>query len=281
MTGAAAIELPTIAILGAGSMGRAILHGLLAPEVVVPGGIRVTTRRLSDSPLPAEVTAHALDADADANRKAVAGAAVVLVGVKPAGVGDLLDEIADDLDRDALVISVAAGVATAAVERRLPGGQPVIRAMPNTPSTVRLGVTGLAVGSRAGQQHLDLARTLFEQVGDVLVVPEERIDALSTISGSGPAYVFYLVEQLQAAARARGFSEQEARLLAQGTFRGAVELLRTSGLTPAELRRRVTSPAGTTERAIAVFEEQNLPGVFDAATAAALARAEELGRDFA
>jgi pyrroline-5-carboxylate reductase len=281
VSGAPAIELPSIAVLGAGSMGGAILQGLLAPEVVVQGGIRVTTRRLSDRPLPAEVTAHALDTDADANRKAVAGAAIVLLGVKPAGVGDLLDEIADDLDKDALVVSVAAGVTTAAMERRLPGGQAVVRAMPNTPATVRLGVTGLAAGSRARDEHLELARTLFEQVGDVLVVPEERIDALSTISGSGPAYVFYLVEQLEAAALARGFSLDEAALLAQATFRGAVELLRTSGLAPEELRRRVTSPNGTTERAIAVFDEQNLPGVFDAATAAALARAEELGRDFA
>ncbi|MCU1437561.1 MAG: proC [Naasia sp.] len=283
MSGAPAIELPTIAILGTGSMGGAILQGLLAPDVLVRGGIRVTTRRPGSLDLPSApgLTAYAVDDDPRANLLAVEDAAIVLVGVKPAGVGDLLDEIAAALAPDALVVSVAAGVTTAAMERRLPGGQPVVRAMPNTPATIRLGMTGVAAGSRATADHVELARTLFATVGDVLVVREDRIDPLSTISGSGPAYVFYLVEQLQAAASARGFADEEAALLAQSTFRGAVELLRSSGLPPAELRRRVTSPNGTTERAIAVFDEQNLPGVFDAATAAALARAEELGRDLA
>jgi len=151
--------------------------------------------------------------------------------------------------------------------------------MPNTPATVGLGVTGLSAGSRASEHHKELARTLFETVGTVVEVDEDRIDALSAISGSGPAYVFYLVEQLQAAARARGFDEQEASVLVQGTFRGAVELLAASGVPPAELRRRVTSPNGTTERAVAVFDERRVGEIFDEATAAALARARELAAE--
>ena len=117
---------------------------------------------------------------------------------------------------------------------------------------------------------------LFETVGDVIVVPEEQIDALSTISGSGPAYVFYLIEQLTATAVDKGFTPEQAALMVEGTFRGASELLAASDVGPAELRRRVTSPKGTTERAIAVLEEAHLAEVFDRATDAALARAREL-----
>ena len=118
--------------------------------------------------------------------------------------------------------------------------------------------------------------SLFETVGQVLVVPESQLDPLSTISGSGPAYVFYLIEQLTAAAVDKGFTPEQAAVMVQGTFRGASELLASSGEDPAELRRRVTSPKGTTERAIAVLEASDLKQVFDAATDAALARAREL-----
>lgn len=280
MTDAAGIALPAIAILGAGSMGGAVLQGLRQPGVTVEGGIRVTNRRADPSRHPG-VTSYALDVDESANLRAVDGAGVVLIGVKPVGVAALLEEIGPALAEGALVISLAAGVTLAALERRLPAGTPVIRAMPNTPATVGLAVTGISAGASASAEHLILARALFETVGDVLEVPEERIDALGTISGSGPAYVFFLIEQLQAAARARGFDDAEAALLVQGTFRGAVELLRTADLPPEELRRRVTSPNGTTERAIAVMERAHLDEVFDEATAAALARSREIARDLA
>lgn len=276
-------ELPTIAILGAGSMGGAILAGLLQPSVRVAGGIRVTNRTASPRSFDgdARVRSFATETEPDANRLAVAGASIVLVGVKPFGVSALLDEIADTLEPGTLVVSLAAGVPISAFERRLPVGVAVIRSMPNTPATVGLGVTGLSAGGRANEDQKALARALFETVGTVVEVDEDRIDALSAISGSGPAYVFYLVEQLQSAARARGFDEQEAELLVQGTFRGAMELLTASGVPPAELRRRVTSPNGTTERAVAVFDDRRLGDVFDEATAAALARARELAAELA
>jgi pyrroline-5-carboxylate reductase len=153
--------------------------------------------------------------------------------------------------------------------------------MPNTPAVVGLAVTGLAAGSRSSEADLALARRVFEVVGDVVVVPEEQIDALSTISGSGPAYVFYLVEQLQEAAVALGFTPAQAATLVQGTFRGASELLAASDLlpadeAPAELRRRVTSPGGTTERAVAELAEGGLRELFERATQAALARNREI-----
>jgi len=148
--------------------------------------------------------------------------------------------------------------------------------MPNTPAVVGRAVTGVSAGTRSSDDDLALAVRLFETVGDVIVVPEEQIDALSTISGSGPAYVFYLIEQLTATAIAKGFTPEQAARMVQGTFRGATELLAASDVGPTELRRRVTSPKGTTERAVAVLEEARLSEVFDRATDAALARAREL-----
>lgn len=281
----ARVDLPTVAILGAGSMGRAILAGLLTDHVTVAGGVRVTNRsaeRAADFDDEPRVTAWVTSTDPQANRKAVAGARVVILAVKPAQITELAAEIADALEHDAIVVSVAAGVTCDSIEEALGrvdgvgGVGSVIRAMPNTPAAIRLGMTGLSAGSSASQVELGVVASVFATVGDVLVVPEEKLDALTTISGSGPAYVFYFIEQLEAAAVARGFTPAEAALLARSTFRGASQYVIDSGSNPADLRRAVTSPNGTTERAIATFDAANMKQIMDDATAASLARAREL-----
>ena len=273
------MTIPSIAILGSGSMGSAILSGLLQPGVTVAGGIRVTnrTRAKADelAKLPG-VTSLAVEDDADANRTAVAGAGVVLVAVKPAMVPDLLREIADALAPGTLVISVAAGVTVATFESLLPSGIPVLRSMPNTPSVVGRGVTGLSAGTRSTDHDLALGRAVFETVGTVVEVPESQLDALGTISGSGPAYVFLLIEELTKTAVAKGFTPEQAALLVEGTFLGASLLLDSSADGPEALRKQVTSPNGTTERAVWELEKGDLKGLFDRATDAALARAREL-----
>ena len=272
-------ELPTIAILGSGSMGSAILSGLLQPGVTVSGGIRVTNRTRAKAQELAKldgVTSLALEDQTDANRVAVAGARVVLVAVKPAMVPDLLHEIADALEPGTIVISVAAGVTVATFESLLPESVPVLRSMPNTPSVVGRGVTGLSAGTRSSDDDLAVGRAIFETVGTVVEVPENQLDALSTISGSGPAYVFLLIEELTKTAIAKGFTPEQADVLVQGTFRGASELLAQSDKTPEELRIQVTSPKGTTERAVAVLQQAGLSPLFDQATDAALKRAKEL-----
>jgi pyrroline-5-carboxylate reductase len=272
------VTLPAVAILGAGSMGGAILGGLLSPSVRVEGGIRVTNRtEAKAATLRSDaVASFSTETDPRANLAAVSGAGLVIAAVKPAMIPDLLREVAGALDPGAVVVSVAAGVTTATMESLVPETVAVLRAMPNTPAVVGRAVTGLSAGGRASAGQLALARSLFETVGTVVVVPEERIDALSTISGSGPAYVFYLIEQLTSTARSMGFGEADAATLVNTTFLGASELLAASGSTPEELRRQVTSPNGTTERAIAELEKADLEGVFGRATAAALARAREL-----
>lgn len=263
----------SFAFLGTGSMGGAILDGLRAAIPDAP--IRATTR--SSSTERPGVESRSTESNPDANRWAVNGASIVIVGVKPAMVGDLLAEIADSLDPEALIVSVAAGITTSTMEAIVPN--PVVRSMPNTPALVGKGVTGIAAGSRATAEHLARARAVFELVGWVLELPESQIDALSTISGSGPAYVFHAMEQWTTAARELGFSDGDARDLVEKTFAGATALLEASDVGPAELRRRVTSPNGTTERAIAVLDRAHLSDIYRAAAEAALARAAEIARE--
>ena len=269
-------NLPSIAIIGAGAMGGAILQGLLAPGVNVTGGIRVTNRTAAKAALVAApgVESFAIEEIPDANQRAVRGAGIVLIGVKPAMVPDTLRDLAPALEPGALVVSVAAGMTTATMEALVPGS--VLRAMPNTPAIIGKAVTGLAAGSRATADEIALGRALFETVGTVVEIPESQIDALGTISGSGPAYVFYLVEQLTPQLSTSALRLEVAAQLVTDTFLGSVELLVDSGKDPAELRRQVTSPKGSTERAIAELEKADLTALFDRAVNAALARTREM-----
>lgn len=254
-------------------MGGAILDGLRTANRTAT--VRATTRTSTTNRTGVE--SKSIESDPGANRWAVEGASLVIVGVKPGGVLALLEDIADDLDPDALIVSVAAGITTATMESVVPN--PVVRSMPNTPALVGKGVTGISAGSRATADHMARARTVFELVGWVLELPEDRINALSTISGSGPAYVFHAMEQWTAAALELGFSDADARELVEKTFAGATALLEASDVGPAELRRRVTSPNGTTERAIAVLDGAHLAEIYRAAAEAALSRAEEMARE--
>ena len=268
-------SLPSIAILGTGSIGGAILSGLRQPAVRVDG-LRVTTRSDSSAAaLRAEgVEARGTEHDSAANAWAVTDARLVLLSVKPAQITALLAEVSPSLHPEALIVSVAAGITTEAMQAVVPN--PVVRAMPNTPALIGRGVTGISGGSRATTAHLALADDLFRTVGMVVELPESQIDALSTISGSGPAYVFLLIEELTRAAEAMGFERDVASLLVQQTFSGAALLLEATGEEPAELRRRVTSPNGTTERAIALLQDARLADLFERAARAAHDRARQL-----
>jgi pyrroline-5-carboxylate reductase len=152
----------------------------------------------------------------------------------------------------------------------------LIRTMPNTPALVGKGVTGLASASTASTAAVDAAVQLFEAVGEVVVISEDKINALSAISGSGPAWLFYIIEQWEAVAQANGFSEADAKRLVRSTIAGSVELLEQSDAEPAELRKNVTSPGGTTERIIATLEERQLQQIFADSLEAAVKRANEL-----
>ncbi|GAA4780164.1 pyrroline-5-carboxylate reductase [Microbacterium gilvum] len=273
--------LPSVAFLGAGSMGGAILRGLVASGLAGDAALFATNRSAAKA---AElsgldgVTSIALEEEPGGNTRAASGARVVFIGVKPAMVPDLLREIAPALRDDAIVVSLAAGVTLETFRTILGDDVSVLRSMPNTPALVGKGVTGLVRGAATSDDDVALVRRLFETVGIVIEVPEDRIDALSAISGSGPAYVYLLVELFTRVAVEHGFSEADARAMTEGTFIGASALLDATGEDPAELRRRVTSPKGTTERAIAVLQGAALDGVFREAADAAIARAKELAQ---
>ncbi len=271
------IELPRTAMLGVGSMSGAVLDGLLAAGLD-PSTVVLTTK--SEQSAAAHrargLDAHASDTEPGANRAAVRGAGLVVVGVKPYMIADLLADVAGDLAPGTVLVSVAVGTTTASMEAAVPDGVRVVRALPNTPIGVGRGVTGISAGASADEDAVALASSVFSMSGSVIEVPEQQLDALSAVSGSGPAYVFLLVEQWQRAAEELGFTPEQAATMVQGTVSGAVALLGSSDRSPAELRRAVTSPKGTTERAVAVLQDADLAGTLLRASRAAIARAEEI-----
>lgn len=276
-------ELPAIALIGAGNMNGAILEGLLQADAAPAEPIRVTTRSRRSAQALAEdarVVAYATEVDEDANRLAVAGASIVILGVKPAQIGAVAAEIADSLAAEAVVISIAAGIETATIEARVPAGIRVVRAMPNTPATLGLGATGVAAGRTADARAVALARTVFESVGEVYEVPEAQIGLIGAVAGSGPAHVYLLIEQMARAAELLGMTYEAALDLVTQTFRGSVAMVLDDPTRDvAELRRKVTSPNGTTEQSVRVLLEADLTGVFERALRANQRRSDELAAE--
>ncbi|WP_345481684.1 pyrroline-5-carboxylate reductase [Amnibacterium soli] len=266
---------PPVAVLGGGSMGSAILAGLDDAGV---RDLRATTRSRSSLARygGTGITATALEEDPRANEAAIAGAGIVISGVKPVGTADLLRQVGPALAPDAVVVSLAVGTPIAALEAALPPGTQVVRAMPNTPVRVRRGVTGLARGTAVTDEGFAAVQELFGVLGEVLVLDDERIDRISTISGSGPAYVYLLLERFADAAVGLGFDRADAERAVAQTFSGALALLDATGESPTALRRGVTSPNGTTAAAVAVFEERDLGGLIADALQGAIRRADEI-----
>lgn len=257
---------PRLAVLGAGRMGQAIIAGLLdsgwAPERITAAEAHGPTADQVRQTLGIEVRA-AVDA--------VAGADVVLVAVKPHHVGPVLDEVAGSLGAATTVVSIAAGVPTATLAAHLPEGTAVVRVMPNTPALVGQGMAALSAAPGCPPESLELARGILGAVGEAVVVPEALQDAVTAVSGSGPAYVFLLAEAMIDAGVLLGLPRPLAHDLTVQTLLGAATMLRDSGEHPAVLRENVTSPGGTTAAALHVLE--------DAAVRAAVANAMRAARD--
>ncbi|MGA9102145.1 pyrroline-5-carboxylate reductase [Aeromicrobium sp.] len=254
-----------IAILGGGVMGETLLSALIdaghdVADLVVSEKLEARADELREK--------H--DVEVTDNAEAVDGADVVLVVVKPQDVPALLEEIAPAVDADATVVSLAAGIRIATIESALPAGIAVVRAMPNTPALVGEGMFGISPGTSCSDERLDEVRQLLKTGGKVAIVDESGQDAVTAVSGSGPAYVFYLAEAMIDGGIEAGLDPETARTLATQTLVGAAKLLATSDDDAAELRRRVTSPNGTTAAAIETFDER---GVHDALVAGVLAAA--------
>jgi pyrroline-5-carboxylate reductase len=261
-----------IAILGAGKIGESLLAGLRSSDWA---DIVATSRREERATELRE--RHGVEATTD-NTAAINGADVVVLAVKPQDIEALLGEIGHLLQADQTVLSVAAAIPTAAIERHLATDVPVVRSMPNAPSTVHEGIAGMCAGRHAGREHLDRAGTVLRAVGDVVEVGEDQMDAITAVSGSGPAYYALLAEAMIEAGILLGLSREISTKLVVQTMLGTARLLRDEQVHPVELREAVTSPGGTTIRAIRELEQAGVRAAFLNAISAAMERSKELAR---
>lgn len=261
-----------LAVLGAGKLGEALLSGMLRAGRSTEDMV-VVVRRAERAKLLEERYGVRAVPLAEA-----AAADVLLVTVKPQDIDALVDDLAPHVGNGTLVVSVAAGIPTAYYEKRLAAGTPVVRVMTNTPVLVDEAMSALSAGLHAQERHLVLAEDLLRPVGKVVRVPESQQDAVTALSGSGPAYFFYLVEAMTDAGILLGLPRAVAADLLVQTALGAAVMLRDSGEHPVKLREAVTSPAGTTINAIRELENHGVRAALLAAIEAARDRSRELGR---
>ena len=263
----------TVGMIGAGNMADALVRGLLGRGVLTPDRCLMTNRS-NDARLARFARDWTVTTTRDKARL-VRDADAVVLAVKPADVPDVLRDIAPHVEARHLVISVAAGVPLETIERALRTAA-VVRAMPNTSTAVGASATAVCAGRRAGDRHLGIVRALFEAVGRVVVVPEHFFDAVTGLSGSGPAYVYLLAEAMVEAAQREGLDREVALDLVAQTVLGAGKMLVETGEDPAVLRARVTSPGGTTMAGVEALVEGGLPAAVGRAVARATRRAGEL-----
>lgn len=265
----------SLGIIGAGNMAEAIVRGILKAKLLSARSI------IAFDPLPQrrELFERELGVSWAADNVDAAVSRVVLLCVKPQQMADVLKALRGKVSDSTLFISIAAGVSTALIEQTLGGGRSrVVRCMPNTPMLVGEGMAAIAPGAHATADDLADARRIFEPAATVVEVREEQMDAVTAVSGSGPAYFFFLVEQMIAAGVALGLSPEQAHLLATRTASGAARMLTASSDAPQELRRKVTSPGGTTQAAIAHLETHGVGPAIVEAIKAADRRGKELGK---
>ena len=264
---------PRIAMLGTGRMGEAVLAGMIQagwdPSLIMGAEAHEPTARAVHERRGIEFRPAA---------QAVADAELVVVAVKPHHVAGALDAVAAALSPGATVVSLAAGVATSTLAAHLPPGTPVVRVMPNTPALVGVGMSVMSPGPGCPPESLELAERILAAVGAVRTVPEAQQDAVTAVSGSGPAYVFYLAEAMIDAGAQLGLPPELARDLTVQTLLGAATMLRDADASPAVLRANVTSPGGTTAAAVQVLDDASVKATFAGAIGAARDRSAELGR---
>ena len=260
-------------IFGIGAMGGALVKGWIFSKMISP----------------ANITAVDVDADkckkmakqfkikaATESSKALKGAGLILLAVKPQQMKELLTGAGVLFPSKALVVSIAAGVSTGQIEQNLPQGCPVVRVMPNTPALLGEGMAAVASGSRAKASHMKLVLSLFAAVGKSVQVSEDQMDMVTAISGSGPAYIFHMIEAMNEAAVKGGLEKDIAKLLVSQTVYGAARMVLETGRSPEELRVQVTSPGGTTQAALTMMADKGFREIIHAAIDAAARRSAEL-----
>ncbi len=270
-----------IGFVGAGNMGQALMKGLLKKGIIASENIIISD--LDEKKLQA-ISFELQVAIAKDNREAVEKADVLILSIKPKDMEAVLKEISASLADFSgskalpLIVSIAAGITTTYIEERLGKDIPVVRVMPNTPALVGGGIAAISRGKFAGEEEERIAEDIFRGVGEAVRVREELMDAVTAVSGSGPAYVFAIMENLVKAGMREGLSPDLAQKLVSQTFLGAVRMARETGESLSTLKERVTSPGGTTEAALRVFKEKGLEGILAEGVRAAARRARELSK---
>ncbi|MGI8528000.1 MAG: pyrroline-5-carboxylate reductase [Geodermatophilaceae bacterium] len=267
-------RIDSLAIFGGGKIGEALVSGLLRGERTIDD--LVVCERHADR---AAYLSETYGVRSLSTVDAAAAAQVLLIAVKPQDIASLLEDLAPHVGAHHLIVSVAAGIPTARIERALPAGTPVVRVMPNTPALVDQAMSAISPGTHAEERHLAAAETILASVGKVVRVPEVHQDAVTALSGSGPAYFFFLVEAMIDAGILLGLPRAVAADLIVQTALGAATMLRDSGEHPVQLREAVTSPGGTTIAAIRELERHGVRHALIAAIEAARDRSAQLGRE--
>lgn len=267
------MEHPKVAILGAGSLGAILAKGLLRAGWATSDITLVARRQERVEELERETGISAVTSLAGG----VADSQVVVIAVKPKDMSVVVESISQSLQPDQIVVSLAAGVELATIAEVLPS-QPVIRAMPNTPAAVDMAMTAISAGPHASPQDIEVVRSIFGAVGDTIELSEDLLDAVTAVSGTGPAYVFLLAEALIEAAIREGLPHHAAERLVHQTIRGSGELLTMSDKSAFRLRGQVTSPGGTTAAAMHVLDDGGFRSLMENAVQAAATRSRELGQ---
>lgn len=268
------MKAKTLGFIGAGNMAEALVKGLLHAKVVPPTGIIVSD--VKSERLAHFAEAHGVRTTQD-NHELVRDSDVVVLSVKPQVIDKVLGLIGGDVKPTQLVVSVAAGVPVSALESRLPDGTHVVRSMPNTPATVQAGATAIAPGTHATEDDLEVARALFAAVGRVVTLDETLLDAVTGLSGSGPAYVMVMIEALADGGVKVGLHRDTALLLAAQTVYGSAKLLLDTGEHPGRLKDMVTSPGGTAIAGLHTLESGGMRRTLIDAVEAATNRSAQLG----
>jgi len=263
-----------LGVIGAGNIAEALLRGVIGGNFLPHNAIMASDPLLQRR----QLLAHQLNIATTDRNLVAAGCPRILLAVKPQVVAAVLDEISPAVRDDALVVSIAAGVTTALLDRKLAGKGRIVRVMPNTPMLVGAGMAAIAAGPRATKDDLHWTEQLFGACGQTCLVSEDMMDAVTAVSGSGPAYFFYLIEAMIEAGAAEGLEKDTAARLALQTCAGAAELLIKTGEPPEGLRARVTSPGGTTQRAMEILQAAGVKETLVQAIRAAAQRSRELGR---
>ena len=268
-------KIGKLGFIGAGNMATAMVKGLIMSRLYTPD--RLLASDPDESKIKAITGSFGLKGGSD-NRALVRDSSIIILAVKPQVIREVLDGVKEEIRKDHLVISIAAGIPIQIIHSIIGADIPVVRVMPNTPALIQKGISALAPGKTVTQEHVETTRNIFNAIGETVLVQEEMMNAVTALSGSGPGFLFRIMECFVEAGEEIGFDNETSRRLVIQTFLGATQLAGESGKTLSELRKMVTSPGGTTEAGLAVFEDRGLGAGIREVVEAAYHRGVELGK---